>query len=623
MTTTHRQPPITLATIAEWRRRREDSIELPVAPDNEKPRNGFHIPARAATSHPPDTASNGFAESQQAGLAAMISLAKAAAPPRPLPAVKPRALQPGPPESPPGRAIKAAPGARTVTVVKSTSAPRQAKPPWRFRLLPMLAILFVQADLSLRLIWSNTAFMDEALYLRAGHIEIAHWLHGTYGSQVVFFPTYFSGSPAIYPPLGALADSISGLAGARLLSMCFMLGATVLLYAAAGRLFDRRAALAAAAVFAVLGVTQNLGAFATYDAMALFLTALAAWLIIRAQGRLSEPLLVAAALAMALADATKYASTLWDPVIIALAMTLSQRGGWLRAVARGLRLALYLAMILGAAVLTAGPAYWKGITFTTLTRAASTAPAHVVVGKAYNWIGVVFLLALLGMAFSTSRPCRDRVTCMALTVAAVLAPLEQARIGTLTSLQKHVNFGVWFAAIVAGYAIVWVADYNRTKGWRLAAVTLPFVLIVGLFQSSAMFRVWPDMSSAMQVVATVAHQDPGRCLASENEVISYYLPRQVPSPSTCTGSYFFAHWDARSQRELFGTAAYVFAIRHHYFAWIEADPNEEPSTRAPFYAPIISAARAAGYHLVAVLPNRLTSTGAPIQIWAANLVGAP
>ena len=165
---------------------------------------------------------------------------------------------------------------------------------------------------------------------------------------------------------------------------------------------------------------------------------------------------------------------------------------------------------------------------------------------------------------------------MTLTLAVILAPLEQARIGTLTSLQKHVDFGAWFGAIVAGYAMAWMADYNRRKGWRLAAVALPFVLIVGLFQSSAMFRAWPDMSSAMPVTATVALHNPGKCLASENEVISYYLPHQVPSPSTCTGSYFFAHWDAQRKRELFGTAAYVFAIRHHYFAWIEADRTKNP-----------------------------------------------
>ena len=93
---------------------------------------------------------------------------------------------------------------------------------------PLLTVLAVQAVLSLRLTWSNTAFQDEALYLRAGHLEWARWLHQ---APIPNFPAYFSGAPVIYPPLGALADSVGGLAAARILSLCFMLGVTSLLWA--------------------------------------------------------------------------------------------------------------------------------------------------------------------------------------------------------------------------------------------------------------------------------------------------------------------------------------------------------------------------------------------------------
>ena len=64
-----------------------------------------------------------------------------------------------------------------------------------------------------------------ALYLWAGHLQWANWLHGT---AIPPFPYYFSGAPVIYPPLGALADHAGGLAGARVLSLVFMLGATTL-----------------------------------------------------------------------------------------------------------------------------------------------------------------------------------------------------------------------------------------------------------------------------------------------------------------------------------------------------------------------------------------------------------
>ena len=181
-------------------------------------------------------------------------------------------------------------------------------------------MLAVQAVLSLRLVWSTTAFQDEALYLRAGHLEWAHWLHQ---APVPAFPAYFSGAPVLYPPLAAAADSLGGLAAARLLSLCLMLGVTGLLWATTARLYGRRAALLASGLFATLAGTQFLGAFATFDAMALFLLALAAWLAVRAAataGFLSRAALLAAAgLALAAANAVTYPTVLFTPVVLAVA----------------------------------------------------------------------------------------------------------------------------------------------------------------------------------------------------------------------------------------------------------------------------------------------------------------
>ena len=113
------------------------------------------------------------------------------------------------------------------------------RPPPAARLLSpslLLLILIGQACLSARLIWANTAFQDEALYLWAGRLELAHWLHG---ASIPAFPTYFSGAPALYPPLGALANNLGGLAAARILSLLLMLGATALLWCTASMLFGQ------------------------------------------------------------------------------------------------------------------------------------------------------------------------------------------------------------------------------------------------------------------------------------------------------------------------------------------------------------------------------------------------
>ena len=254
--TTTRCEPISPATAAEWRRRREASAGQPPPPDgNEKPPNGFRVPAYAATLPTPGPgAADGFAESQQAGLTAIIELAKAAASPPSPPAVKlpaPRAPAPTPPRdravtAPPSQPMTAVTMPNLVTVQPDAPGRPASSSPSRLTAektpgslepaggrnannaptaaaLPFIVILTVQAVLSLRLAWSNTAFSDEALYLWAGRLDWSHWLHNT---PIPSFATYFSGAPVLYPPIGALANSLGGLVGARILSLCFMLGAT-------------------------------------------------------------------------------------------------------------------------------------------------------------------------------------------------------------------------------------------------------------------------------------------------------------------------------------------------------------------------------------------------------------
>ena len=114
-----------------------------------------------------------------------------------------------------GPAIRqsAEPSASATALAEETVASHRAERTARLRVpgsWPLLVVLAVQAILSLRLVRADTAFQDEALYLWAGHLEWANVLHGT---PIPQFPSYFSGAPVIYPPLGALADSLGGLTG--------------------------------------------------------------------------------------------------------------------------------------------------------------------------------------------------------------------------------------------------------------------------------------------------------------------------------------------------------------------------------------------------------------------------
>ena len=463
--------------------------------------------------------------------------------------------------------------------------------PW---LLP--AILAFQAALSIRLVWANTAFNDEALYLWSGHLEIAHLLHGT---NIPEFQTYFSGAPVIYPILGAAVDSYGGLAAARLLSLAFMLAATCLLYATTRRLFGRTAGVIAAALFAFLGPVQYLGAFATYDAMALFLISLAAFLTVIARRRLSEPLLIMAALVLALADATKYSAALWDPVVILLAIFTATRGEWLRKVLRGVRFAVYVSATITIAIFhNGGNGYISGILFTTIARQAGAVPSGVILRDSAYWIGILLLVALRGIVISDNP--RTRMLCVTLAGAVLLAPLEQARIHTETSLDKHVAFGAWFGAIAAGYVLARAVEKSKYAKWRIAAGTALLIALFGFIQANTFYAAWPNSRSIVSLMRNVENSSSGRTLAEQGAVVDYYL--NMP-PARLTDTFGFSYRDGPKANKLKGTLAYVDAIHAHAFAVIELDFSFT-ARRARDDQILAAVENTPGYHLVATAPWR-------------------
>lgn len=397
--------------------------------------------------------------------------------------------------------------------------------PW-----PLMAILLTQAVLAVRLVWSNTAFGDEALYLWAGHLEIAHWLHGT---RIPAFPTYFSGSPVIYPPLGALADSLGGLAAARLLSLCFMMAATCMLWAVVSHLFGRRTAFFAAALWATLASTQFLGAFATYDAMSLLLMATAAWCAIRAgEQPKAAGWLAGAAVALAAANATKYASGIFDPVIVTLtALAGADVLPWRQAVARAATLLGYVVSIFVFLLSLGGGEYVAGVTETTLARPPGTSPASTVINEAWQLTAIIVILAaagvLLSLADRTSLP--RRLMLLVAAGAALLVPVEQARIHTTFALHKHVDFGAWFAAIAAGYAIDMLIRHARFRLFQgvitgACIAVLVFPVRLGIVQAKARFHDWPNSSSLVTALHYLLPRTSGPILISTPDVSEYYLP---------------------------------------------------------------------------------------------------
>lgn len=402
---------------------------------------------------------------------------------------------------------------------------------WRERIaagLPLFATLIVQASLSLKLVWSNTAFQDEALYLWAGRLEWSHWLHGT---SIAAFPTYFSGAPIIYPPIGSLANSIGGLAAARLVSLIFMLAATSLLWSTASRLFGRRAGFFAAALWAALGPTLKLGAFATFDAMSLCLMALAAWCVVRSsEQRHATGWTMATGAAMIASNLTAYSSFIFDPIILLLiGLPALDSFGWNVAKSRCTSLLAY--SVTGFAILfkLGGPWYARGIFITVFQRAPGDSPASAVITQAWSWTSVLafFVGVAIAISVAVERSWPAKLMQLPMAIALLVVPVEQARIHTLTSLDKHVDVGAWFAAIAAGYGISRLIDLVRPNMIRIVAtagcaIAMSIPVGIGLQQAQVLFASWPNAASFVTWFRPIANADTGPMLVETPTLAEYY-----------------------------------------------------------------------------------------------------
>jgi len=646
------QEPVSAATTAAWRRWREASAtDLTGANGSEKPRNGFRVPAYAPAVQPREADSD-FAESQQAGLAAMLSIAKSGAPPRPRPEMPvaealeapsmrqvPEARETTPVQHANGSAVSIETSVAAALVIDPGAAPppgdvtaggrelAAGRPGGEslasMRTLPLIIILTVQAYLSLRLITRNSAFTDEALYLWAGRLEWSHWLHHTPVPPLV---SYFSGAPVVYPPIAALASGLGGLAGARILSLCFVLGATVLLHGVTRRILDRQSAAFAAALFAGLGSAEFLGAFATYDAMALLLLATATWLGIRGAacrtvtGRLTLILLLAVALVIA--NTAKYASALFDPVVlIAVACFHWRELGRRAGMAAGSLATVGTATGIAIAIAAGGKPYLTGIAVTTLSRTPGNWPIFGILFVSAGWVGAIAVLAVIGAiaASCAHRSAPYRALVWTLAAAAFLAPAEQARIHVFTSLFKHVAFGGWFAAAMAGYALtafIRAVPAVKARGALTvvhAAVALAAVL--GSMLAINQFGTWQNVDPALPALTAALRAHPGSLLTDQTAPLNYYLESLEPWQSVATIRDSTISQDVRQQRFTY----ILLSFAGGGGGCGNADPAvKKTQSQCLHYIDLralYSIISDGGYRLIARIPYRTTSFKSDYMLW--------
>jgi putative flippase GtrA/glycosyltransferase involved in cell wall biosynthesis len=399
--------------------------------------------------------------------------------------------------------------------------------------LPIAILLALQALCSLTLVWSNTAFGDEANYLSLGHLLVEHWLHGTpwpapYGEDGL------SGSPYIYPPMGAIASSFGGLAGARILSLIFMLGATVLLYSVAIRLYDQLVTIFATALWALSEPTFKL-AFATFDALSVFLMALAAWLIVEAATRRRRGAFAAlSALALGLSNATAYSGVVIDPVVLLFGYLVWKQ--WIgKREARVMSGSLIAVATVGfCAVMTVGHS-WPGIYHCVFARnSGDQQTLLIVLNDVWAYSGLIIMLGLAGvvLAYGARKAPGARFGLSALLGLSVLIiPVAQLHEQTATSMDKHLAYGIWFASMAAGYALATAIRATRlryTAAAAIAACTVAFSYpLISSWQAAWLnFHSWANATSYISAVKPVVAQARGNYYASSAyRIAEYYTPQ--------------------------------------------------------------------------------------------------
>lgn len=412
--------------------------------------------------------------------------------------------------------------------------------PLRFLWHPLTLICAVQTALSLTLIWSNTAFSDEADYLWIGRLRLANLLHSTPWPSATG-QHLLPGSPDIYPLIGAIANAIGGLTGARIVSLAFMLGATVLLYFTAQRLFDGAVAAFAIGLWAVSEPAIRL-AFATADPLSVLLTALAGWVIVQAGYRRHHGELVAASGAvLALATATSYSGIIIDPVVLAFAFfawaprlgarQAAYSAGWLTA---AFALSLSLLLIVSGS--------WSGFGYTAFGHYISTHQGVTqVVNDSWNYSGLIVVLAVVGaiVAASTAGPYLAGLVGL-LGCAALTVPAAQLLTRTTDLTDRHLAYGTFFGVMAAGYGcakvISWLPSARRQFTLACCAVALLYPA-AGAWQSAwAVYHGWPNANSFIASFASAAARTPGYLYAaSQTHVVEYYTPQIGDSARWDTG----------------------------------------------------------------------------------------
>ena len=484
-----------------------------------------------------------------------------------------------------------------------------------------MLILALQCVVSLATL-HNTAFQDEALYIYAGRQLVNHWMGGPV--PLDHFAAYFSGYPYIYPVIGGFLDMIGGLALARSFSLVCMLGVTTSVYFVTTRLFLLPAAVFATAVYASTGVVLFVGHLATFDALCLFFIALATALAVHA-GTTRRPLsALAVGPVLVLAILAKYAALLFVlpafGVLVCMSVVFL---GWRPALVRLVMAVTTFLLSLGVAYAVIDKAALHAIAGSTTNRIPGRlVPRLPLFLHVLQMGGVLYFLAFAGLLLLVLHRDRFRVPAALFFVASLLAPAYHIYKREPISLDKHIAYGLFFAAPLAGYALAWVSGYVRRRlpaahrgHWVAGIAVVLAVFALGLAQSHRLFADWANTTDLSYALHTQLRNGSARIFAEDIEVARY--DAESVTQEWQWNSFYYPYYVTAQHRPLFGNAALIQAIKHRYYALVELSFNYFPAN-AYFLAQQMAATR--NYDLIGAMPLHNAYGNGHFFLWRSALV---
>jgi len=414
----------------------------------------------------------------------------------------------------------------------------------------------------------NSAFQDEALYLYSGKDLWHSFLAGS--RPFDNYGTYFSGLPTFYPMIAGALDQAGGLEAARGLSMACALWLTVVVFLVGRAFFGRSAGLLGALVFAVQAPVLFIGRLATYDALAL---ALLGSTLALATTRPRTWKTCAMMVLVTLSVLAKYATAVFLPSAVILCLILMYRLGTKRVLVFQFVVAIATIPVIALGlhfVLLANPDVLEGLVSTTTNRSlGSKSPMLIVLGDAARYLGPFAALAIVGflVLVLTRNTPSSKVAGVVLFGSVFIAPAYHVTTGELTSLDKHIAFGMMFGSPMVGLLLAFLATTHflrRTEGLLVVVGILLVVCSTNFVLASKLFTTWPNTTEVTSKLHAIVRVNDSRVLSEEMEVLRFYLTPRVASGWQFTGTDYFLY-RSRTGTTSVGQLAYLQAVRAGYF----------------------------------------------------------